>query len=314
MTSKNIAVIGECMIELSQKGTDLSRGFGGDTLNTAVYVARQVSQQALNVHYVTALGTDSFSEEMLAAWQQEKIHTDLIQRMDNKLPGLYFIETDSTGERTFYYWRNDAAARFWLTSPEADEICQRLEKFDYLYLSGISLAILDSTSRQRLLKLLRACRANGGKVIFDNNYRPRLWQSKEETQEAYRDMLACTDIAFLTLDDEDMLWGEQPLEQVITRTQDLGVSEIIIKRGADSCIVWVKESFEAHQYDVPAVKLPKEKVVDTTAAGDSFSAGYLAVRLTGGSAHDAAVRGHLTASTVIQYRGAIIPLAAMPAV
>ncbi|EPB4501803.1 2-dehydro-3-deoxygluconokinase [Yersinia enterocolitica] len=314
MTSKNIAVIGECMIELSQKGTDLSRGFGGDTLNTAVYVARQVSKQDLNVHYVTALGTDSFSNEMLAAWQQENIHTDLIQRMDDKLPGLYFIETDSTGERTFYYWRNDAAARFWLTSPAADEICQRLEKFDYLYLSGISLAILDSTSRQRLLKLLRACRANGGKVIFDNNYRPRLWQSKEETQQAYRDMLACTDIAFLTLDDEDMLWGEKPLEQVIERTQNLGVSEIIIKRGADSCIVWVKEGFEAHQYDVPAVKLPKEKVVDTTAAGDSFSAGYLAVRLTGGSAHDAAVRGHLTASTVIQYRGAIIPLAAMPVV
>ncbi|WP_145604010.1 2-dehydro-3-deoxygluconokinase [Yersinia intermedia] len=314
MTSKNIAVIGECMIELSQKGTDLSRGFGGDTLNTAVYVARQVSKQALNVHYVTALGTDNFSEEMLAAWQQEQIHTDLIQRMDNKLPGLYFIETDSTGERTFYYWRNDAAARFWLTSPAADEICQRLEKFDYLYLSGISLAILDSASRQRLLQLLRACRANGGKVIFDNNYRPRLWQSKQETQEAYRAMLACTDIAFLTLDDEDMLWGEKPLEQVIDRTQALGVSEIIIKRGADSCIVWEKDGFEARQYDVPAVKLPKDKVVDTTAAGDSFSAGYLAVRLTGGSAHDAAVRGHLTASTVIQYRGAIIPLAAMPVV
>ncbi|WP_016595315.1 sugar kinase, partial [Yersinia pestis] len=298
MTSKNIAVIGECMIELSQKGTDLSRGFGGDTLNTAVYIARQVSAPDLNVHYVTALGTDSFSEEMLTAWQQENIQTDLIQRMDNKLPGLYFIETDESGERTFYYWRNDAAARFWLTSPAADDICQRLETFDYLYLSGISLAILDSASRQRLLKLLRACRAKGGKVIFDNNYRPRLWQSKEETQEAYRDMLACTDIAFLTLDDEDMLWGEKPLEQVIDRTQALGVSEIIIKRGADSCIVWVKEGSEAQQYDVPAVKLPKEDVVDTTAAGDSFSAGYLAVRLTGGNAHDAAVRGHLTASTV----------------
>lgn len=54
-------------------------------------------------------------------------------------------------------------------------------------------------------------------------------------------MLACTDIAFLTLDDEDMLWGEKPLEQVIDRTQALGVSEIIIKRGADSCIVWVKK-------------------------------------------------------------------------
>ena len=314
MDTLNIAIIGECMVELQRQDASIRQGFGGDTLNTAVYVARQVSKQALNVHYVTALGTDNFSEEMLAAWQQEQIHTDLIQRMDNKLPGLYFIETDNTGERTFYYWRNDAAARFWLTSPAADEICQRLEKFDYLYLSGISLAILDSASRQRLLQLLRACRANGGKVIFDNNYRPRLWQSKQETQEAYRAMLACTDIAFLTLDDEDMLWGEKPLEQVIDRTQALGVSEIIIKRGADSCIVWEKDGFEAHQYDVPAVKLPKDKVVDTTAAGDSFSAGYLAVRLTGGSAHDAAVRGHLTASTVIQYRGAIIPLAAMPAV
>ncbi|CNE26361.1 2-dehydro-3-deoxygluconokinase [Yersinia nurmii] len=317
MTSKKIAVIGECMIELSQKGNDLNRGFGGDTLNTAVYIARQVAEEALEVHYVTALGTDSFSEEMLAAWQKEKVKTDLIQRMDNKLPGLYFIETDDTGERTFYYWRNDAAARFWLTGPQADKICQKLENFDYLYLSGISLAILDASSRLRLLKLLQACRANGGKVIFDNNYRPRLWQNKEETREAYRAMLSCTDTAFLTLDDEDMLWGDMTLEQVIDRTQALGVNEIVIKRGADSCIVWNREPGSqqpADQHVVPAVALPKEKVVDTTAAGDSFSAGYLAVRLTGGTPQQAAARGHLTASTVIQYRGAIIPIAAMPKV
>lgn len=187
MTTKNIAVIGECMIELSQNGADLNRGFGGDTLNPAVYVARQVNTDAL--------GTDSFSTEMMTAWEKEKVGTSLIQRLDNKLPGLYFIETDDTGERTFYYWRNDAAARFWLDGKDADAICARLATFDYLYLSGISVAILNPASRQRLLTLLRACRANGGKVIFDNNYRPRLWQSKEETQQAYSDILACTDIA-----------------------------------------------------------------------------------------------------------------------
>lgn len=98
MTTQNLAVIGECMIELSQKGADLSRGFGGDTLNTAVYIARQVAESALQVHYVTALGTDSFSQEMLQSWQQEKVHTRLIQRLENKLPGLYVIETDDTGE------------------------------------------------------------------------------------------------------------------------------------------------------------------------------------------------------------------------
>lgn len=112
-------------------------------------------------------------------------------------------------ERTFYYWRNEAAAKFWLESDRAAAICEELATFDYLYLSGISLAILSPASRDKLFTLLRECRANGGKVIFDNNYRPRLWASQAETQQVYQEMLACTDIAFLTLDDEDALWGEK---------------------------------------------------------------------------------------------------------
>ncbi|WP_320733478.1 2-dehydro-3-deoxygluconokinase [Enterobacter roggenkampii] len=307
--SKKIAVIGECMIELSQKGAEVSRGFGGDTLNTSVYIARQVAPEALTVNYVTALGTDSFSQQMLEAWQSEHIDTSLIQRMENRLPGLYYIETDDTGERTFYYWRNEAAAKFWLESEDAAAICEALSTFDYLYLSGISLAILSPTSREKLLSLLRECRANGGKVIFDNNYRPRLWSSREETQQVYQQILQCTDIAFLTLDDEDALWGEKPVEDVIARTQAAGVKEVVIKRGAESCLVAITGEAVV---DVPAVKLARENVIDTTAAGDSFSAGYLAVRLTGGTPEAAAQRGHLTASTVIQYRGAIIPREAMP--
>ncbi|ELV7527593.1 sugar kinase [Edwardsiella ictaluri] len=309
MTSANIAIIGECMIELSQKGADLTRGFGGDTLNTAVYLARQVPAERLSVHYVTALGCDSFSGEMIDSWQQEGLQTALVQRMNDKLPGLYVIETDTYGERTFYYWRNDAAARYWLQSIEADAICDRLAQFDYLYLSGISLAILDDASRERLMLLLQRCRDNGGKIIFDNNYRPRLWQGIEQARNAYRAILSCTDIAFLTLDDEDLLWGQQPLDAVLERTHALGVSEVIIKRGADACLV----SIGTRRDEIPAVRLAKEQVIDTTAAGDSFSAGYLSVRLMGGDVQTAAARGHLTASTVIQHRGAIIPRDVMPA-
>ncbi|WP_034945251.1 2-dehydro-3-deoxygluconokinase [Erwinia oleae] len=309
MTQKKIAVIGECMIELSQKNSDLSRGFGGDTLNTAVYIARQVDAAQLSVEYVTALGIDSFSSDMIDAWQRESVNTSLVQRLDNKLPGLYVIETDAQGERTFWYWRNDAAARFWLDTERAEEICQQLAHFDYLYLSGISLAILSPESRKKLMALLTACRKNGGKIIFDNNYRPRLWSAKEHAQAAYREMLQVTDIAFLTLDDETLLWGEADAETVIERTHASGVSEVIIKRGADACVV----SLEGQPpLVVPAVKLSASSVVDTTAAGDSFSAGYIAVRLSGGNALDAAKRGHLTASTVIQHRGAIIPREAMP--
>ena len=240
MPTRKIAVIGECMIELSQKGAEVSRGFGGDTLNTSVYIARQVDAADLEVHYVTALGEDNFSQQMLDAWQQENVHTELTQRLEHRLPGLYYIETDSTGERTFYYWRNEAAARFWLESDQAQAICAELAQFDYLYLSGISLAILNAASREKLMALLTQCRANGCKVIFDNNYRPRLWASREETQQVYQQMLACTDIAFLTLDDEDLLWGEKPVEEVIQRTQAAGVREVVIKRGADSCLVAIQ--------------------------------------------------------------------------
>lgn len=309
MTQKKIAIIGECMIELSEKGENIKRSFGGDTLNTAVYLARQVDEQQLRVDYVTALGTDSFSDQMIAAWQQEQINTGLIQRLDNKMPGLYVIETDARGERTFWYWRSDAAARYWLDSPQSAAIAEQLTHYDYLYLSGISLAILPSASRDRLMALLARCRANGGQVIFDNNYRPRLWADRACAQAAYRAMLSHTDIAFLTLDDEHLLWGEQPLDEVIARTRQAGAREIVIKRGADACLVALDD---APLIEVPAVHLAKEKVIDTTAAGDSFSAGYLARRLTGADAAAAAQRGHQLASTVIQHRGAIIPAEAMP--
>ena len=130
--SKKIAVIGECMIELSEKGAQVNRGFGGDTLNTSVYIARQVSPAELSVNYVTALGTDTFSQQMMDAWQAENVKTDLIQRMSDRMPGLYYIETDETGERTFYYWRNEAAAKFWLESEQSAAICEQLAGFDPL--------------------------------------------------------------------------------------------------------------------------------------------------------------------------------------
>ena len=58
---------------------------------------------------------------------------------------------------------------------------------------------------------------------------------------------------------------------------------------------------------------PVGEVVDTTAAGDSFAAAYLAARLGGAEPADAARAGHRLAGTVVRYPGAIIPREAMPA-
>lgn len=306
MKSLNIAVIGECMVELQKKQDGLKQSFGGDTLNTALYLSRLTKEQDINTSYVTALGTDPFSTDMLKNWQAEGIDTSLIAQLDHKQPGLYYIETDETGERSFHYWRSDAAAKFIFDQEDTPALLDKLFSFDAVYLSGITLAILTENGRTQLFNFLDKFKAQGGQVFFDNNYRPKLWESQQEAISWYLKMLKYTDTALLTFDDEQELYGDESIEQCITRTSESGVKEIVIKRGAKDCLVVESQSA---QYVAPN---PVDNIVDTTAAGDSFSAGFLAKRLSGGSARDAAFAGHIVAGTVIQHPGAIIPLEATP--
>ncbi|PSW20844.1 sugar kinase [Photobacterium sanctipauli] len=306
MTLKRVAVIGECMVELQRKDGHIKQTFGGDTLNTALYLSRLTHQHGVETSYVTGLGNDSFSQEMREAWQQEKINTDLVFQLEDKNPGLYLIETDNTGERTFHYWRNDSAARYWLEHVDSQQLTSQLAGFDMIYLSGISLAILPDAARETLYQVLETCKQQGSKIVFDNNYRPRLWANADTAAKHYQRILSLTDTALLTFDDEIMLYGEHSVEACIERSQQCGVREIIIKRGAEDCLVIA----DGNQMSVAATRV--DNVVDTTAAGDSFSAGYLAKRLTGGDLEASALNAHKLAGTVIQYQGAIIPHNAMP--
>ncbi len=310
MTPQTVFVVGECMVELQRAAGAgpgaLAYRFGGDTLNTAVYLSRLVNHGRFDIAYVTALGIDTLSDEMHAAWQKEGIDTQWVQRLPNKLPGLYMIETDAYGERRFHYWRSDSAARYWLDGDRAEQACEALANAPYVYLSGISLAILSPSHREMLLATLAACRRRGGKIVFDNNYRPRLWQSAQTAADIYQRVLALTDIALLTLDDEEALHGKTDEAFVLARTRALGVNEVVIKRGAASCIV------DVGGITVRVAPQPIATVVDTTAAGDSFGAGYLAARLAGRSPDEAARAGHQLAAVVIQHAGAIIPAEKMP--
>lgn len=301
-----VALIGECMIELQQhaNGT-LKQSFGGDTLNTAVYLSRLLGSAA-QVDYVTALGDDSFSDAMCAIWTEEGIGLSRVQRLPGRLPGLYCIQTDANGERRFLYWRNEAAVRECFTTPAADPILAALPEYDVLYFSGITLAVLGEVGRARLLSTLGDARDRGARVVFDNNYRPRLWRSVDQARQAYRTVMHEVDVALLTEEDEQALFGYTDSEQIMSAYRDMGFAEVVIKRGAQSCLVRA----DNRRYEVPAH--PVQKVIDTTAAGDSFSAAYLAKRLRGGSPQEAAEAGHGVASLVIQHPGALIPRGVMP--
>lgn len=301
MANFNIALIGECMIELQDVGGTLRQGFGGDTLNTAVYLSRLTANKAVNVSYVTALGKDKVSQGMVDNWASEGIDNTFIQRSDTKQPGIYIVDTDDTGERSFMYWRSDSAAKYWLETA-SDELIENLLKQDAIYLSGISLAILPVQSREKLYELLSQYKAAGGKVIFDNNYRPKLWDSQEQAVENYKKMLAVTHTGLLTFDDEEAVFGDTCIEDCIQRSLALGVTEIVIKRGSKECLIITADS----QISVKANLIEKSKVIDTNAAGDSFAAGYMSGRLLGESSEASAIKAHNVAATVIQHKGAII--------
>jgi 2-dehydro-3-deoxygluconokinase len=297
-----VASIGECMIEFSAARDGLfARGFGGDTLNTAVYLSRL----GVDTAYVTALGDDALSEAMLAAWQAEGIDTHEVQRQPGRVPGLYMIERDARGERSFLYWRDRAPAREFFDRAD-DAALERLARFDWLYLSGISLSLYGETGRARLRELLVAARRNGGRIAFDGNYRPRGWSDPEAARRAFNAILPLVDLALPTLEDEQALFGDADAAACVARLKAHGIGEIAVKRGPLGCLI----EADGRRSEIPPPHVVQP--VDTTAAGDSFNAAYLAARIFGAMPEQAAQAGHRLASAVIMSPGAVIARETMP--
>ena len=302
-----VGLIGECMVELQRQADGgMRQGFGGDTLNTAVYLSRLCRGEGVTVDYLTALGDDPMSQAMRARWRGEGVGDGHVRVLADRLPGLYMIQTDAQGERSFLYWRGESAARHCFDGPGADALLAALGDYHTLYLSGISLAILTVEGRERLLQALGQARSRGTRMVFDNNYRPRLWPGAAEARKHYEALLGLVDIALVTWEDDVAVFGFATPEQLFNHYAGLGVGEVVIKRGARSCLL---QSADGRAEVAPE---PVEQVVDTTAAGDSFSAAYLAARLRGGQPEAAARWGHRLAGRVIQHPGALIPVQAMP--
>jgi 2-dehydro-3-deoxygluconokinase len=295
-----VACIGECMVELTLP-TDADStgrvGFAGDTANVAVYLKR--SAPTFEVAYATALGTDAVSERMMAFFADEGIETGLIERRPDGAPGLYAISVDAAGERSFTYWREASAART-LFRPPATVTPERLAGFDLVYLSGITLAILAPEARAALRGFLPGYRAAGGRVAFDSNYRPRLWPDPDTARREIGALWAETDVGLPSLDDEMALYGDADAAAVLARLAAAGVRRGALKRGGDGPL---PIGWSGPLPEFP----PAPRVVDTTAAGDSFNGAYLAAMLAGASEPQCLAAGHALASRVIGEPGAIVP-------
>lgn len=305
MTSPSVIAFGECMVELSRTviGTrSWQLAFGGDSFNVAAYMARL----GCEVGYMTAIGTDEFSRDMRAGFVEEGVDVSRVLVHPERIVGLYAIRVDEGGERSFTYWRSQSAARAFFDCPGAGEAMRSAEHAKLLYLSGITLSLFDAVGRARVEALAAAVRRNGGKVAFDTNYRARGWSSPETARAALLSFARNADILLPTLEDDQALFGDKDAAACIRRWQQVGVKEVAVKLGVDGCVAAADGTVEA----VPAPERLQAR--DTTGAGDSFNAAYLASRLAGLDVVAAGTSANRLAGAVVRHPGALIPKVMMP--
>ncbi len=299
-----LRAIGEAMVELAPvQGGLYARAFAGDVFNTAWHMARWLGGAA-EVGMITRLGQDSISDAFAREMEEDGLTLAGVARDPLRRMGLYMIELDGV-ERSFHYWRETSAARH--LADDGDALMAALEGVGLVHLSGITLAILAPAARGNLFTALGAFRARGGVVSFDPNIRPRLWASPEELRTTITRMLSFTDIALPSLDDEAAHFADRGPADTIARMAAQGVAEVVVKDGAGP--VHVAAAGQRHEIATP----PAAFIRDTTGAGDSFNAGYLAARIAGHAAPAAVRAGQTLAAVVLGHAGARAPRAAVAA-
>lgn len=308
----NIYLLGECMIELmsannsqastkptckSPTGNQLTQGFAGDVFNTAVYLKRLFTDK--KVHLVTAVGDDNFSDDMVNYFEQEALTTDCVFRSREKIPGLYSIQLDEFGERSFTYWRNDSAARYVMNFID-QQVINDISKGDIFFFSGISLGVILPQHRDQFWSFISALKQAGVSIAFDLNYRPKLWASKEEAQTQFKQAFDSANVLLPGVDDFAAIFDLDAVEDIIDFFNDYDFQELVIKNGEQNVFCISEEGQEI--VDVT----PVTKVVDTTSAGDSFNGAYLGARMAGSSVAQAVDLANQVAGFVIQHKGAIV--------
>jgi 2-dehydro-3-deoxygluconokinase len=292
-----VAVVGEAMFEfLGQAADGGGLRYAGDTLNTAVHMARA----GCDVAYLTAVGADPLSDALVAAWAGEGIDTRCVLRHPDRHPGIYAIHVDARGERSFLYWRDQSAARAMFDLPAMTAAVAAASGAELLYFSLISLAILTPAGREQLIALAASVRAGGGQVAYDSNFRPRLWESIEAARHWSDRAAAVATIGLPTGDDERALHGTREHDSgVAARWLALGCAEVAVKAGPSGCVLAVAGSPPRTLGCRPLA------MVDSSGAGDAFNGGYLSARLGGAAPAEAALRGHTLAGWAISRRGAL---------
>jgi 2-dehydro-3-deoxygluconokinase len=285
--------LGECLVEFTHRADgSFAAGYAGDAFNALFYASRL----GLATGFVSAVGDDLFTPMIVEGIAREGIDTSRLARIDGRRNGLYFIELDAAGEYTFHFWRAGSAATQTLRAHDLDALAAYIARARYFLLTGVTLAVMET--RRELIDLLERVKGMS-KIVFDTNYRARLWDSPAAYREGIEEIIPFVDILLPTEGDLVAVYGDGKLAELCSRFSAMGVETIVVKGGAKGC---------AHWRDGDAAwSPPREKVsiVDATGAGDAFNAGLLAGLARGLDLDASCEIAQRTARRALGVRGAL---------
>ena len=238
---------------------------GGAPANVAVALARLSARSG----FIGRVGDDPFGRFMEKTLQKEGVETRFLHFDPQHRTSTVLVDLDKNGERSFTF----------LVQPSADQFLSKDElptfsKGDWLH--TCSVALIGEVVRASTQTALSRLKAAGGRLSFDPNLRPALWDSEARMREETLDFAKHSDL--LKVSEEELLFltGTESLSEGILAARALSLPLILITLSKAGALSILKGG-----EPVMHKGMPVEKVVDTTGAGDAFIGGVLAA-LSGG--------------------------------
>ena len=294
--TRHIAALGEPLLELQPADDgDVRMAFGGDVANSMICLSRILGTRTKRISVVTALGDSSYS-----AWLRERLTRERIQVVEPSTegePGIYGLPLDPAAGPGFSYWRQQSAARAFLESADLGRFDELLGDAQLLLVTGITLALCSSASFDHLCHWADRHR-DSCRIVFDCNFRRRLWDSEAEARERIGRFERLASVIATGAEDEKTLWGTEGTAQIIDRVSRLS-AEYLIRGGPEGC--WVGAGRECQHVPTEPVKV----IGDAAGAGDSHLAGYMAARVSGYDRAEAAAYANKAAAVIVSQRGSV---------
>ena len=262
----NVLCIGDVMLDViarinvspqkinfgSDTASRISTSSGGAAGNVAAWLTRTDARSAIVCH----VGDDPAGAAIVTEFDALGVsHGDLV--IPGETSGVVVVLVDSSGERTMF---PDKGANSRLVVEDLPD----LSEYQVVYISGY--ALLNPLARDGVLAMIAKIKADGIPIYFDP---ASVGAMKDVADKELHTWFSMMDVILLNEEESIYLTGSVDIERALNYLLDFS-QVVVVKRGSAGAIA------KARGFDSISLPAVASTVIDTTGAGDSFAAGFIA--------------------------------------